>query len=297
MGRTHRFFVVAAVAVAAMVPVSVSAGSGSSLFHPPSRHYLALGDSLAFGFHQQQFLTEIATNTYSAASFNDGYVDDFAAMLTGIDPGIETANLGCPGETTSSMLGIGGNCSFPLALHYAPAPYYQYAASQMDAALSYLAAYGGTTVPITLDIGGNDVLHLVGDCGGDSTCMLNGLPATITTMVANLGTIIGELQSASSRTELLVMNVPDPYEFALPATIPIFAAFNLALDAVVTSRHAVLVDAFDKALAYYVHGDYSGFCALSGVCTPPLYDLHPSAAGYEALAQYFWDASGYARLH
>src|SRR5271169_163077 len=68
--------------------------------------YLALGDSLAYGFHQAQFEEEVAKGKGTCvagrctepATFNDGYVDDFGAALNLANPKLQTINDGCPGE-------------------------------------------------------------------------------------------------------------------------------------------------------------------------------------------------------
>jgi len=60
----------------------------------PKQHYLGLGDSLAFGYQPN-------------SDFNHGYVDYFFRELQG--DGVKTVtNMGCPGETSSTM--INGNC-------------------------------------------------------------------------------------------------------------------------------------------------------------------------------------------
>jgi len=47
-------------------------------------------------------LDEVKAGKYAPATFNTDYVDDLAAGLAGIDPGIQTVNLSCPDQ--SSML-------------------------------------------------------------------------------------------------------------------------------------------------------------------------------------------------
>src|SRR5262249_25481741 len=62
----------------------------------PKQYYLALGDSLAYGLQPNGDSTH-------------GYVDDIFTGLQSL--GTQSLeNLGCPGETTTSM--ISGSCSF-----------------------------------------------------------------------------------------------------------------------------------------------------------------------------------------
>ena len=108
-------------------------------------------------------------------------------------------------------------------------------------------------------------------------------------MRTHLDWILTALRAVAPGAEMLAINVPDPFQFSAPASLPAFAAFNRALDAVV-ARHGVrLVDAFAAVQTL----DEATFCKLSAVCTPPLFDIHPTDAGYASLAQSLWTASRY----
>ena len=126
--------------------------------HGPGRQssYLALGDSLAFGYSQAKFESLLPSEPPSA--YNTGYVDDFAHLLKLGNPKLEVINDGCPGETTESF--IKGPCEYQLAypLHhpYVGGP----TSSQLSDALAYLQANPNTN-PITLDIGANDALGVI----------------------------------------------------------------------------------------------------------------------------------------
>lgn len=103
-----RLFACAALVVAlgalALAPAAGASGPGST--------YLALGDSLAYGYHAAQFQNELKEKGFvEAANFNDGYVDDFGATLKLLNPKLTIVNDGCPGETTDTMIkgsGVGG---------------------------------------------------------------------------------------------------------------------------------------------------------------------------------------------
>src|SRR2546428_3670081 len=107
-----RFLALFAVLSLLVLPaLPASASTSNPKFNPPKSFYLALGDSLAFGYQQSKFIANFPTENPSA--FVPGYVDDFAGMLQGIDPAIETVNLGCPDETTSSFMA--GGCPYTAA--------------------------------------------------------------------------------------------------------------------------------------------------------------------------------------
>ncbi|TMB90672.1 MAG: SGNH/GDSL hydrolase family protein [Chloroflexi bacterium] len=298
MRSLKRLVVVVGTVCAVVVPLRVTASPPAAvrppIFHPPAPYYLALGDSLAFGFQEAKFLQELSTGTYDPATFNTGYDADFAAMIRPLAPGghaFSEVNYGCPGETTASM--IRGGCPFHNAtIDFRLHNDYLVSASQLQVAIAFLQAHPHQVNPITLDIGANDILNLLSNCNANPTCISNHLAGTIATMRAHLDWILSALRSVAPGAEMLAINVPDPFQFSAPASLPAFAAFNRALDAVV-ARHGVrLVDAFAAVQKL----DEATFCKLSAVCTPPLFDIHPTDAGYAALAQSLWTASGYV-LH
>src|SRR5579859_8008527 len=143
----------AALAALVLVPAASAAKIGNT--------YLALGDSLAYGYHKAQFQSELKTKGFvEPATFNDGYVDDFGAALKLVNPGLQVINDGCPGETTEAFIGGSGKpgfCSnFPAAT---PFPdvflHHPYTGAQLSDALAILKANPHVS-PITLDIGAND---------------------------------------------------------------------------------------------------------------------------------------------
>jgi len=104
MLQLHRLAVViGSLLIAGLAAPTVQAAN----FNPPKHYYLALGDSNAFGAQLGKFFQELSTGTYDPASFNTGYVDDFATRMRTIDPQLETVNLSCPAESTSTFLGEG----------------------------------------------------------------------------------------------------------------------------------------------------------------------------------------------
>src|SRR3954451_16129599 len=63
-----------------LVPAAQAKGPDDDAGHH-ARYYLALGASYAFGYQQAKLNAELAAGTYSAASFDTGYADDFARLL------------------------------------------------------------------------------------------------------------------------------------------------------------------------------------------------------------------------
>jgi hypothetical protein len=110
-----------------------------------------------------------------------GYANQIYAALLSDHPGLRLVKLGCPGETTSTMI-HGGICSYR-------------GGSQLAAAVAFLRAHRGHTFLVTIDIGANDPE----DCGGKSGlsqitgCYVTDIPGA----VSNLGTIMSSLRRAA----------------------------------------------------------------------------------------------------
>ena len=114
-------FVAAALMVSMLqggIPVA-RAGGGETF-------YLALGTSLAVGFQPNRGET------------SKGYVDVLWRRMAQQIPGLSLKNVGCPGETSSSMItGTHQHCRYPQG-------------SQLDAAVAFLQAHPGQVAFITL---------------------------------------------------------------------------------------------------------------------------------------------------
>ena len=132
-----RIALAAAVAVAA-----ITACSGPATSHAvatPATYYVALGDSLSQGVQPDAAGASVETG--------QGYADQLYAVLHRSQPTLRLVKLGCPGETTGTMI-RGGIC------HYSDG-------SQLAAAAAFLTAHRGHIFLVTIDIGANDPE----DCG------------------------------------------------------------------------------------------------------------------------------------
>jgi len=270
-------------------PAMAAPAGGSSpapRFAPPGRYYLALGDSLAFGYQQARFNANFPTEPPTA--FNTGYVDDFASLLTGVRSSTETVNDSCPGETSGTFL-VGG-CPYTSAgftLHNS------YSGSQMDAALSFLRAHPGQVNPITLDIGSNDFNTLISTCGlTGTTCLAQGASAILTQYSINLSQILAALRSVAPTSEIIVMQYYNPYTLVQPASDQIVAQQNSIIAAEAATYRARVADAYTPFNV--ASPQPQTLCTLSLICTQS--DIHASDAGYSVIAQQFWAASGYANI-
>jgi lysophospholipase L1-like esterase len=290
----------AAFAAIALAPAASASGTGGT--------YLALGDSLAYGYHQAQFQEELKTKGFvEAANFDDGYVDDFGAALRLLNPKLQIVNDGCPGETTETMIkGSGpygpGFCAggptgspFPKAfLHHS------YPGTQLEDALAILKAGGVGT--ITLDIGANDILQFLGHtCGFPATfsCSQEQIEAEIGHVAANVGSILAQLRAAAPKAKIIFVSQYNPYPTVLKpegtgdATVE---ALNGALKSVAASfgvgfANTARVINFSGTHGGPEAGDIPTVCAFTAMCpggtfnpASPNADIHPTKAGYAAMA-------------
>ena len=274
--RSHPHRNGAAALLAAIVLLLPAPGAGASR---PQRTYLALGDSLAFGYQQARFNSLFPNE--DPAAFDTGYVDDFGRFLlkTGRDSAI--VNDGCPGETTDSF--INGPCAYQLAfpLHhpYAGGP----SSSQLSDALAYLSAHPGAVSPITLDIGANDALGVIeGACKLEAACIAAHAPALFAHVAGNLGTILGDLRGAAPQAKIVVLGVYNPFGARIAGGGELAAALNEVMRQVASSVSARFADplpVFNPRGAL----EAPAICLLTNMCTP-LMDIHPTDLGYQVLA-------------
>ncbi len=268
-----------------LVPSAGATGSWHGPPRPVARHmappttYLALGDSLAFGYSQAKFNSLYPNEEPS--QYDTGYVDDFGKVLKLFDPSLQTVNDGCPGETTESF--IEGPCpyvaeGFPLHHPYSGGP----STSQLADALSYLGAHPGSVNPITIDIGANDALGLIeGTCKLEPACIAAGAPATFAHIGANLGLILGELRAAAPHAQIIVLGLYNPFGETISGGNLLTGELNEVIASVAAGVGARFADPLP---VFNPPGprERPTICLLTNMCTP-LVDIHPTDLGYAVL--------------
>jgi len=276
---------------------SAAANEGGGHWHATPQTYLALGDSLAFGYSQSRFEANYPEENPEA--FETGYVNDFGAFLQRLRPNVQIVNDGCPGETTDSL--IEGPCAYGelYPLHH---PYSGgVTSSQLSDALSYIASNPGRVGPITIDIGANDALHVIeSTCKLEASCILAEAPALFNHIGTNLGYILGKLREAAPHAEIIVLGLYNPFGSAIEGGTQLTAALNEVLENVASSVHARFADPlplFNPPGA----AEQATLCLLTNMCTEKP-DIHPTDAGYKVLAgliahQYLLGLPGHRRSH
>lgn len=278
--------VLAVVAAAALTACSAPAKPG------PVIYYLALGDSLSRG---------VQPNTAgSSVETRQGYPDLVYAQLHRDHPTLKLAQLGCPGETTLTMI-HGGICDYA-------------GGSQLAAAVGFLRAHRGHIFLVTIDIGANDSE----DCGSQSG--LAGLVSCVgqaSESGARLTTILVSLRAAAGPgvrivgmsyylPELSEWRHGDPGHAVAWASERLAVAFNGLLDRAYTSAGVAVADvfgAFDTA-------DFGDPMTVPGIGTLPRNvalickwtwecapvprgpNQHANSAGYRVIASAVLKAAG-----
>ena len=266
--------IAATVAVATVVTTVAMAGGAPALAaHRPSAtttasYYLSLGDSLAQGVQPNSSGTDVETN--------QGYPNQLYTALHLGNPTLKLVKLGCPGETTGTMIN-GGICTYSTG-------------NQLAQAAAFLASHKGKVQLVTIDIGANDlnpcvVLPTINQI---VACLEQVFPQ----VQANLTTIMNTLSTASGSGEppIIGMSYYDPElanwlkgDAASKAlakdSIALAQAFNKLLSGVYTAFGAKVADVFT---AFHT----SAFAAR---VTLPAFGKVPKDVGY--LCMYTWECA------
>jgi lysophospholipase L1-like esterase len=218
---------------------------------PPVSYYLSLGDSLSQGVQPNSVGDSIPTRR--------GYADQLYLALRRRHPGLRLVKLGCPGETTATMI-KGGICSYP-------------GGSQLAAAVRFLDAHPGRVWLITIDIGGNDPSSCITTPSVRTLASCTG--RFVPDATANLTQIMTRLAAAGSHARIIGMNYYLP---ALTAwrnglagqalarlTVRLAATYNGLLAGVYEESGAHVADVFS---AFHT-ADFGHQVTLAGLGTLP----------------------------
>ena len=294
--RARRALTTMLVMTCAVSLLAVTAGSALAKKHKPQPKgptittrtpvtsgstYLALGDSVTFGFQEQQVVP--APNYADASSFL-GYPELFGSELH-----VKIVNAACPGETSSSLIDATapsngcentpgkGNVGYRTAspLHVS------YSGSQLAFAVGYLKKHHDVRL-VSLMIGANDGL-VCQETTADHCA--SELGTVVTTVSSNVKTILSTLRNkAHYRGQLAIVNY---YDTAQGESNEI-GLLNQTIDTAAAPFHVVTADGFGEFAAAAAHS--GGNTCTAGlltqlVGTPTPCGIHPSYSGQSLLAQ------------
>jgi lysophospholipase L1-like esterase len=251
-----------------------SAPSSSSA--PDAGVYLALGDSVPFGFRGG------ATAEYQDADNFVGYPE-----LVGEELGLEVVNASCPGETTASFLdtkaqsngcdnsldsGFGYRTAYPLHVLYESVDQ-----SQLDFAVHTLTENEDVEL-VTLQIGANDAF--ICQRTTPSRCSDPAdIQAVTQTVQANLGQILSTLRGEGGYDGPIVVVT----YYALDYDDAFTAATRVLDDGILQVAEANGAAVADGYRAFEPRASQSGGDSVAAGLVLPN-DVHPTEDGQELLA-------------
>jgi lysophospholipase L1-like esterase len=278
--------IAAAVSVAAVLAtnllVAPSASAQSAHHgHWHDRHgYLALGDSVPFGFQP----AAVGPDYRDPHNFV-GYPEVLARHR-----GLRLVNASCPGETTASLIDrtaqsngcensldskFGYRTLFPL--HAA------YPGSQLDYAVTYLRSHQRTRL-VSLTIGAND-LFLCQRMNPDR-CTGSDFAVTAAQVEKNVGTILWTLRHRAHYRHRIAIVSYYSTDYRDPVVTGGIGALNAAVARAAAANRAVVADGYG-AMQRAAAGEGGDTCAAGLLIALPTggCDVHPTLAGHKVLAR------------
>jgi lysophospholipase L1-like esterase len=254
-------------------------------------YYVSLGDSLSVGEQPDKAGQGIVTD--------EGFSDQLFTLLRARMPGLQLVKLGCPGETTGTMLD-GTHCAYPRG-------------SQLAEAVAFLEANRPSIAYVTISVGANDALACASDDAIDVACATGVFDA----VPRNLAMILGAIRAAAGPgvpvAGMTLYNTllrgwldgPAGQQQAREMA-PLAALYSRTLADAYRSGGALVADvaaAFDSE-DFTTIVDVPGFgglplnvariCTWTWLCVPPPVgpNIHANREGYGVIAQVFAAAFG-----
>jgi lysophospholipase L1-like esterase len=280
--RLKRFAPVFACALMCFVPAIALAKHPKQ---PVPSYYVALGDSLAAGAQPDAAGHTVPTS--------NGYANFLYATEKSKFKGLMLKDLGCLGESTSSMIAGGHFC--------------RYAGAQLADAVKFIKAH--KIAFVTLDIGANDVDGCATGLSINGPCLTSG----IASIKSNVPKIVSALRKAvGPKVKIIGMTYYDPFlaDYLMSPAGQGIAKLSQGLaknvnDGLVGAfkdQHVQVADVatyvstytpFTQTASLRGHGKVPiavwEICTLTWMCAaPPLGpNIHANTMGYHAIANVF----------
>jgi lysophospholipase L1-like esterase len=279
-----------ALVISGAAAVLLTSGGASN-----SRYYLALGDSLSTGYQPTASGRGVETSA--------GYVSDIYRYEHRHLKHLVLVDLGCPGDTTGSLLTGSGNTTLAGRLHCDRDD-----GSQLAAAVAFLKQHNrpGEVPLITIDIGIND-LNRCATAPSPSVCLALGERS----LTVDTPKILNALAAAATKhTTLAQMNLYDTHLGKRAQTGGIraseraefLAATRQANVTIKADDHHAGFRTADVASAFDIYNqkmttwrtfrvpqNVARSCILTWACSlaPIGHNIHPNDRGYRVIARAF----------
>jgi lysophospholipase L1-like esterase len=290
--RAMRRAVAIAAAAAAIGGTFAAASAGAATSAPPPVHtgaaYLALGDSVPFGFREP---TNLPQPDYPHPKTLTGYPE-----LVAKDLNLRLKNAACPGETTSSFINVhaqSNGCENVVPGSTTP-PYRpnfplhaKYAGSQLAFAVNFLKTHPGIRL-VSIMLGANDGFVCQEEHGG--VCGGQDLVDTLTTIHNNLDKIFKRLRGTGYKGQITVVNYYSN-DYADSAQTGLVKGLNQVIDAAASPYNVEIAPTFLvwRYAAKQTQGDDCAAGLLTILRDPSTGDVtgcgvHPSLGGHALIA-------------
>ncbi|HEY1591276.1 MAG TPA: GDSL-type esterase/lipase family protein [Solirubrobacteraceae bacterium] len=285
MSKGRYIGVLSAIAALAAIALQSTASAAGRLPVTPGSGYLALGDSVTFGYEESNV---VPTPNYHKASNFYGYPEQIGPQLR-----LQVANAACPGETSSSLInpraesngcentlgkGVGYRTAFPLHAGYR--------GSQLAYGVSYLKTHRNVRL-VSLMIGANDYFVCV-EITRDSCTARSEQAAVLTKLAKNVRAILSAIRRNARYTGQIAIVNYYSLNYASAVSSAQSAALNTVVDGAARPFGAEIAPSFElMRLASFQSGAQGDTCKAglltqlsTGQC-----GVHPSYAGQALLAQ------------
>jgi len=208
-------------AVLGATPILASAASASPI--QANRFYLAVGASESVG-------VQPAAHSSRGGPTSEGYANDLVALEAARGVNLQLTQLGCPGESTSTVVSGADHC-------------YHTGDSQLADAVAFLTAHYDQPGLVSIDLGFNDLRSCIHHEFTDLNCA-NTQIATIRTQLTS---IVQTLRAAAGPQVIFVgLNHNNPY---------LASAINASHDVNFATNSTYAINALNAAL----HDVYQSF--------------------------------------
>lgn len=306
---SSRFAVMAGVAAltlttsAAVAASACTTGPGHHQGQQQPGYYLSLGDSLSEGVQPAATGQSLPTD--------QGFTDQLYAMLRRGDPGLRLHKLGCPGDTTTTMIN-GGICGYSGGNLVS---YTSDTGSQLTAALNFIRH--NRVSLITIVVGADNIVPCLAQSSFSAVaaCVAKQFPI----VQSELTSIVGQLRAADPHATMVGMTY---YDVSLADWLTGSAGQSFATDSLtVASEFRDLLAGVYRAGGARVADVYTSFrtadttdqltlpsigtvpedvgllCSWTWMCTPAPRgpNIHANVIGYGVIARTFLAAITHRR--
>jgi lysophospholipase L1-like esterase len=268
-------------AAVALAVLAVAAAPAAAARRPPVTRgstYLALGDSVPFGFQESAV---VPAPGYAHARNFTGYPE-----LVGQALHLRVANAACPGETSASLVNASAPSNGCEAAYRKSFPLHvRYKGSQLAYAVKFLKRHRNTRL-VTLMVGANDYFlcqkTTADSCG--STAEQNAVLAKIS---ANVRKTLSRIRRTARYRGQIAIVTYYSLDYSSAAVDALSQKLNTTLRKASRGFGVVVADGFGtlRAAAAHSGGSTCNAGLLTQLGKPGSCGIHPSYAGSALLAE------------